>query len=124
MKKKATQATRYMSDETQLELMKQLFIQVTHDNKNRPVIRADFAEWLGLENAVFWVATTYTVWRYKSNPTADERAEFMGENMVILHEVFGTELKVLSEMILAELREIRDEELREIEEEQEGKLLN
>ena len=61
---KTMKATKnYMSKQTQNELLQQIFIQETHNNKKRPIIRADFAEWLKLENAVFWVTSSYTIWK-------------------------------------------------------------
>lgn len=121
MKKKT--ATHYMDSQTQLDLMKQIFIQETHDNK-RPLIREDFAEWLGLETAVFWIASTHTVWSHKNNPRLEECFEMAGENLVVLHFVFGTDLKVLVDMLYAILREFVKENLRQVEEEQKGKVLN
>ena len=123
MKKMKKKATLYMDSQTQLEIMKQIFIQETHDNK-RPIIREDFAEWLELETAVFWIASTYTVWSHKNNPSLEECFEMAGENLVVLHFVFGTDLKVLIDMLYTVLRKFVKEELRQVEEEQKGMVLN
>jgi len=113
----------YMSKQTQNELLQQIFIQETRDNK-RPIIREDFAEWLGLENAVFWVASTYIVWKRINIPSEELCLDVLAGNLLALQEVFGLDLKGLIDLILADIREISEEELRHIEEQQKGKVLS